>query len=290
MNQNVEKVLIIGLGMIGASIALASKSKGIKVIGFDSSKDSMQYAINNNIIDDFTDSIDQINSKEFCRDIDLIILSVPPKQTLDVLNNLKDIWNFDTSITDTSSVKNHIKLEGASNILLSHPIAGSDQSGISSANANLFTNKKNVLCDPFNCDKEHFEKVENFWKNALQMKTASMTVNEHDLVFAMTSHLPHLVSYALIDSIRLSNHDVEDNAGGGLKEFLRLSGSNSEMWRDIFVLNRVDLIKALAGMQISLNNLLELITETKQIPDIFSHLELLNKELDEIKSFKEDKF
>ena len=122
------------------------------------------------------------------------------------------------------------------------------------------------------------------------MKIALMTVNEHDLVFAMTSHLPHLVSYALIDSIRLSNHDVEDNAGGGLKEFLRLSGSNPEMWRDIFVLNRVDLIKALAGMQVSLNNLLELITETKQIPDIFSHLELLNKELDEIKSFKEDKF
>ena len=122
------------------------------------------------------------------------------------------------------------------------------------------------------------------------MKTALMTVSEHDLVFAMTSHLPHLVSYALIDSIRLSNHDVDDNAGGGLKEFLRLSGSNSEMWRDIFMLNRVDLIKALAGMQVSLNNLLELITETKQIPDVFSHLEMLNKELDEIKSFKEDKF
>ena len=81
-----------------------------------------------------------------------------------------------------------------------------------------------------------------------------------------------------------------DNAGGGIKEFLRLSGSNPEMWRDIFMLNRVDLIKALAGMQISLNNLLELITETKQIPDIFSHLEILKKELDEIKSYKEDKF
>ena len=192
--------------------------------------------------------------------------------------------------TDTSSVKNHIKLNGASNIVLSHPIAGSDQSGISAANGDLFKNKKNVLCDPFNSKKGHFEKVDNFWKNALQMRTSSMSVSEHDLIFAMTSHLPHLVSYALIDSIRLSNHDVDDNAGGGLKEFLRLSGSNSEMWRDIFMLNRVDLIKALAGMQVSLNNLLELITETKQIPDVFSHLELLNKELDEIKSFKEDKF
>ena len=290
MNLNVEKILIIGLGMIGSSIALASKSKGISVLGFDKSSKLLEKAIEKNIIDQDVKSVEEINSPKFAKEIDLIIVAVPPKQTLAVFNQLKDIWNTEVTITDTSSVKNHIKLDNVSNIVLSHPIAGSDQSGLEAANAKLFFNKKNVLCNPFNSSKGHYEKVDNFWKNALQMKTALMSVNEHDLVFAITSHLPHLVSYALIDSIRLSNHDVEDNAGGGLKEFLRLSGSNSEMWRDIFVLNRVDLIKALAGMQVSLNNLLELITETKQIPDIFSHLEMLQKELDEIKSFKEDKF
>ena len=290
MNINVEKILIIGLGMIGSSIALASKSKGISVLGFDKSTKLLNKAIEKNIIDQDVKSVEEINSPKFAKEIDLIIVAVPPKQTLDVFNQLKDIWNTEVTITDTSSVKNHIKLDNVSNIVLSHPIAGSDQSGLESANGKLFFNKKNVLCNPFNSGKGHYEKVDNFWKNALQMKTTLMSVNEHDLVFAITSHLPHLVSYALIDSIRLSSHDVEDNAGGGLKEFLRLSGSNSEMWRDIFVLNRVDLIKALAGMQVSLNNLLELITETKQIPDIFSHLEMLQKELDEIKSFKEDKF
>ena len=290
MNLNVEKILIIGLGMIGSSIALASKSKGISVLGFDKSSKLLEKAIEKNIIDQDVKSVEEINSPKFVKEIDLIIIAVPPKQTLAVFNQLKDIWNTEVTITDTSSVKNHIKLDNVSNIVLSHPIAGSDQSGLEAANAKLFFNKKNVLCNPFNSGKGHYEKVDNFWKNALQMKTTLMSVNEHDLVFAITSHLPHLVSYALIDSIRLSNHDVEDNAGGGLKEFLRLSGSNSEMWRDIFVLNRVDLIKALAGMQVSLNNLLELITETKQIPDIFSHLEMLQKELDEIKSFKEDKF
>ena len=290
MNLNVEKILIIGLGMIGSSIALASKSKGISVIGFDKSSKFLEEAIEKDIIDQDVKTVDEINSPEFVKDIDLIIIAVPPKQTLIVFNQLKDIWNTNVTITDTSSVKNHLKLDNVSNIVLSHPIAGSDQSGIKAANEELFINKKNVLCDPFNSDKGHYEKVDNFWKNALQMKTALMSVNEHDLVFALTSHLPHLVSYALIDSIRLSNHDTKDNAGGGLKEFLRLSGSNSEMWRDIFFLNRVDLIKALAGMQVSLNNLLELITETKQIPDIFSHSEILKKELDEIKSFKEDKF
>ena len=286
MSLNVDNILIIGLGMIGSSIALASKSKGINVTGFDLDDETLKKAINEKIIDAKIESIEKINQQ----DTDLVILAVPPNKTLELLNSLDYLWNTTTSITDTSSVKNHIKLKDVNNIVLSHPIAGSDKSGIDALDNNLFIEKKNILCNPFNASDEHIKKVENFWVNALNMRIEMMTVAEHDLIFAMTSHLPHLVSYALIDSIRLSNSKVKGNSGGGLKEFLRLSGSNPEMWRDIFILNRVDLIKALAGMQVSLNNLLELITETKQIPDIFSHDEMLKNELKEIKSFKEDKF
>ena len=286
MNLNVNSLLIIGLGMIGSSIALSSKSKGIKVYGLDVKKSISDRALKKEIVDEIIESIDDIDSNK----IDLIIISVPPKETLDLINQLEFLWNTNVTITETSSVKNHIKIENISNLVLSHPIAGSDKSGLDAADKNLFLNKKNVVCDPFNADKDHLERVEIFWKDALQMRVSHMTVSEHDLIFAMTSHLPHLISYALIDSIRLSSSQVGDNAGGGLKEFLRLSGSNSQMWRDIFILNRVDLIKALAGMQVSLNNLLELITESKEIPDIFSHLEILKEELEEIKSFKEDNF
>ena len=286
MNFNVEKILVVGLGMIGSSIAFAAKSKGINVNGFDLNDDVLKKAIDENIIDATIESIEEINTNQ----IDLIILAVPPKQTLELLNKLDYLWNSKITITDTSSVKNHIKLEGVNNIVLSHPIAGSDKSGIDALDKNLFIEKKNILCNPFDANEDHLKRVENFWVNALNMRVEIMTVAEHDLIFAMTSHLPHLVSYALIDSIRTSNLGVKDNSGGGLKEFLRLSGSNAEMWRDIFMLNRVDLIKALAGMQVSLNNLLELMTETKQIPDIFSHDEMLKNELKEIKSFKEDKF
>ena len=290
MNINASNILIVGLGMIGSSIALACKSKGIHVKAFDIDKSVYQDALKNNVIDESVEFFENINSLEFVSDIDLIVIAVPPKETLEVINKLDLIWNTGTTITDTSSVKNHIKLENVNNIVLSHPIAGSDKSGLSAADTNLFNNKKNVICNPFNADQIHLDRVENFWKGALNMKISYMSVSEHDLIFAMTSHLPHLVSYALIDSIRLSTLDVADNAGGGLKEFLRLSGSNPEMWRDIFTLNRVDLIKALAGMQVSLNNLLELITEAKEIPDVLSHLEILKDELNEIKSFKEDKF
>ena len=290
MNSNVNNILIIGLGMIGSSIALSSKAKGIKIYGFDQDKSIAEEAIKKCVIDEVVKSFDEGDLNESFNEVDLIIIAVPPKQTLDVINNLEMFWNTNITITDTSSVKNHIKVEDVSNIVLSHPIAGSDKSGLDAADKNLFTNKKNVICDPFQAGKEHLERVEIFWKDALQMRVSYMSVSEHDLIFAMTSHLPHLISYALIDSIRLSSSKVSDNAGGGLKEFLRLSGSNPQMWRDIFILNRVDIIKALAGMQVSLNNLLELITESKEIPDIFSHLELLKEELEEIKSFKEENF
>ena len=286
MNFNVENILVVGLGMIGSSIAVAAKSKGIKVNGTDLDENVVKKAIDEKIIDAGIKSLEEINTN----DTDLIILAVPPKKTLELFETLDYLWNTSVTITDTSSVKNHINLKDVNNIVLSHPIAGSDKSGIDALDKNLFTEKKNILCNPFEASEGHLKKVENFWVNALNMRVEMMTVAEHDLIFAMTSHLPHLVSYALIDSIRTSNLSVKDNSGGGLKEFLRLSGSNAEMWRDIFMLNRVDLIKALAGMQVSLNNLLELMTETKQIPDIFSHDEMLKNELKEIKSFKEDKF
>ena len=286
MNFNVENILVVGLGMIGSSIAVSAKSKGIKVNGIDLNENVVKKAIEENIIDAGIKSLEEINTN----DIDLIILAVPPKKTLELFEKLNYLWNTSVTITDTSSVKNHINLKDVNNIVLSHPIAGSDKSGIDALDKNLFTEKKNILCNPFEANEDHLKKVENFWVNALNMRVEIMTIAEHDHIFAMTSHLPHLVSYALIDSIRASNLNVKDNSGGGLREFLRLSGSNAEIWRDIFMLNRVDLIKALAGMQVSLNNLLELITETKQIPDIFSHDEMLKNELKEIKSFKEDKF
>ena len=290
MKDNVESILIIGLGMMGASLALASKSKGIKVYGHDSDSSAVESAKNDNFIDESFNSLEEINNKNLSDIIDLIIVCVPPRQTQEVFNNIHELWNTSITITDTSSVKNHIKVGEVDNIILSHPIAGSDRSGLSAADIELYFDKKNVICDPFKANSIHMKRLTDFWEGAMQMRTSLMTVNDHDLIFAMTSHLPHLVSYALIDSIRLSSSNVEDNAGGGLKEFLRLSGSNSEMWSEIFTLNRVDLIKALAGLQISINNLLELITESKEIPDVFNHLEILKDELDEIKSFKEENF
>ena len=288
MSDSVKQILIIGLGLIGSSIAKASKNKGIIVHGFDINESSLSIALEDNIIDSSFDSIESINHKDLVDKIDLIVISVSPKNTQNILNQIKNLWNTNITITETASVKNHLNISSASNIILSHPIAGSHKSGISSIDENLFQNKKTIVCNPNNVSDIHINKLNNFWKHAMQMRVSEMSVKEHDLLFAMTSHLPHLISYALIDSIRLSSKDVEDNAGGGLKEFIRLSGSNAEMWRDIFELNDKNIIKSLASFQLSINNLLELIAKTKEIPEVFSHSELLEKELDEIKKYKED--
>ena len=288
MSDSVKQILIIGLGLIGSSIAKASKNKGIIVHGFDINESTLSTALEDNIIDSSFDSIESINHKDLVDKIDLIVISVSPKNTQNILNEIKNLWNTNITITETASVKNHLNISSASNIILSHPIAGSHKSGISSIDENLFQNKKTIVCNPNNVNDIHINKLNNFWKHAMQMRVSEMSVKEHDLLFAMTSHLPHLISYALIDSIRLSSKDVEDNAGGGLKEFIRLSGSNAEMWRDIFELNDKNIIKSLASFQLSINNLLELIAKTKEIPEVFSHSELLEKELDEIKKYKED--
>ena len=288
MSDSVKQILIIGLGLIGSSIAKASKNKGIIVHGFDINESSLSTALEDNIIDSSFDSIESINHKDLVDKIDLIVISVSPKNTQNILNQIKNLWNTNITITETASVKNHLNISSASNIILSHPIAGSHKSGISSIDENLFQNKKTIVCNPNDVSDIHINKLNNFWEHAMQMRVSEMSVKEHDLLFAMTSHLPHLISYALIDSIRLSSKDVEDNAGGGLKEFIRLSGSNAEMWRDIFELNDKNIIKSLASFQLSINNLLELIAKTKEIPEVFSHSELLEKELDEIKKYKED--
>ena len=174
-----------------------------------------------------------------------------------MISELKNLWNTEITITETSSVKNQLNFDSPNNIIFSHPIAGSDKSGIGGIDEELFLNKKTIICNPYNAKEAHLTKIKNFWQHALSMRVSEMSVKEHDLLFAMTSHLPHLISYALIDSIRLAEKDVGDNAGGGLKEFIRLSGSNPEMWKDIFELNEKNIIKSLASFQLSINNLLE---------------------------------
>ena len=142
MNNSVKEILIIGLGLIGSSIAMASRSKGIVVHGFDINEAYVAKALKEEIIDGSFSSIKEINNKDLIGKVDLIIVSVSPKNTQVVINELDVLWNSDITITDTASVKNHLKFSSSSNIVLSHPIAGSDKSGIDAGIDDLFIGKK----------------------------------------------------------------------------------------------------------------------------------------------------
>ena len=162
MNNPVKEILVIGLGLIGSSIAIASRAKGIVVHGFDIDESSVNKAIENNIIDKSFSSIEEINNKDLIGKVDLIIVSVSPKNTQDVINNLDILWNSEITITDTSSVKNHLSFKESSNIILSHPIAGSDRSGVEAGTEGLFIGKKNVICNPFDADQFHVDRAQRF--------------------------------------------------------------------------------------------------------------------------------
>ena len=124
MTNPAQEILIIGLGLIGSSLAKAAKNKGLVVHGYDLDQISLTQALENKIIDKAIESIDEINNKELIGKIDLIIVAVSPRATQSVISSLKNLWNTDISITETSSVKNHLNFDSPNNLVLSHPVAG----------------------------------------------------------------------------------------------------------------------------------------------------------------------
>ena len=162
MSNSVNEILIIGLGLIGASIAKASKEKGIIVHGYDIKKSVIKTAIEDNVIDQSIDSIEGLNNKSLIDKIDLVIISVSPKATQEIINQIPNLLNTKITITDTSSVKGHLKISSISNFILSHPIAGSDKSGIASLDQTLFENKKTIICNPNNVKDVHLKKLTDF--------------------------------------------------------------------------------------------------------------------------------
>ena len=180
MSNPAKEILVIGLGLIGSSLAKAAKNKGLIVHGFDEDKNSLKEALNKNIIDSSFESLKDINNKSLVGKIDILIVAVSPRATQVVISELKNLWNTEITITETSSVKNQLNFDSPNNIIFSHPIAGSDKSGIGGIDEELFLNKKTIICNPYNVNEAHLTKIKNFWQHALSMRVSEMSVKEHD--------------------------------------------------------------------------------------------------------------
>ena len=244
-----KKLLIIGCGLIGSSILRGSINKKIskKIFIYEKSKKNIS-------------KIKKINSKVIIlkkldkkiSDIDFVILSTPMSQYERAIPHLNKFLNKKSIITDVGSTKQNIlnlknkKLNKSLDWILSHPIAGSEVSGPEFGSKNLFLNKWCIIVNDKNQNK--VKKVVRFWKK-LGSNVIFMGPSEHDKIFAVTSHLPHLIAYNLIktaqDFQKKQKKNIIKFSAGGLRDFSRTAASNEIMWRDVFFNNKENMINTI---------------------------------------------
>lgn len=236
------KVVIVGLGLIGGSIArgLVAKQTGARVVAVGRNEAILQKALDDGAISSYSTDITQA-----CKDADLVVIAVPSLTVKHILKELQPVLASHTVVTDAASVKGEV-IESVTevfgcvpeNFVPGHPIAGSEHSGYSASSADLFEHKKVILTPLENTRQSAYELVQNFWE-LLGAQVISMSVKHHDEVLAATSHLPHLLAFALVDTLSRQGESEEifRYAAGGFRDFTRIASSDPQMWHDIFMAN-----------------------------------------------------
>jgi len=287
-----KKVLIIGCGLIGSSILRAINSKKLskKTFVLEKSKKNISKIKKIKSNCKFIKSINREIS-----DVDLVIICTPMSQYKKIIQRLNKSLKAGCLITDVGSTKqNIIKLKNK--ILnkklywiLSHPIAGSEVSGPEYGNKNLFLNKWCVIIKEKKQNSKKINLLKKFWKK-IGSKVVLMNPVNHDKIFSITSHLPHLIAYNLIktaqDSQKIQRKNLIQYSAGGLRDFSRIAASNEIMWRDIFF-NNDNIIKAINLFTKNLNSFKKII-QNKNNKKLLSRLSNSKKVRTQIVQLKQD--
>ena len=284
-----EKITIIGCGLIGSSILRKINNNKISksVSVFDKSKDEIETIKKESLCSNIAKDI-----QSAVKDSDLVILAIPLSSYKEVLLSAKDVLKKDAIITDTGSVKKEVnKIFENLNLtniswIASHPIAGTEESGPSAGFKDLFKDRWTIVCDTKNSNKDKVEKLKKFWE-FLGSKVKLMSIEEHDHILALTSHLPHAVAYNIVKTAINNDEKFRDEiikySAGGLRDFTRIASSDPIMWRDIFIDNSDNILKVLDEFSKNIadfrkaiidkngDTLLKIFTSTKNIrKEIFS--------------------
>ena len=286
-----HNILIIGCGLIGSSILRGSFARKISknIFVYEKSKKNISLIKKINKKTNFINRLDSQISK-----MDLIILCTHMNQYINIIKKLQKFTSSKNIITDTGSTKRNIinlinRNKKIKDIFIpSHPIAGSEVSGPKHGNKDLFRNKWCIILN--NKNKIKLKKVENFWKK-LGSKIIFMNAIEHDKIFSITSHLPHLIAYNLvktaIDFQKKNKQHIIKYSAGGLRDFSRTAASNETMWRDIFFSNKDNIIQSINIFVKNLNNFKNLINK-KNNKDIIRILKSSKKVRKQIIDLKQD--
>lgn len=258
--MNIKHIAIIGVGLIGGSFALALRKKGYKgtITGIGRNKANLIKAKKLGVIDTYS-----LVHARGVKDADLILLASSVGQFEEIAIKIKDSIKKGAIVTDVGSVKAGVinKLEPLMPegvyFVGGHPIAGKECPGVDAADARLFKNAKCIITPRENTNSEALDKVISIWKK-IGAKPVIMSPEKHDLIYAAVSHLPHVVAYALVNSILDVDKDILHQGGRGLKDMTRIALSPTELWRDICSDNREDILLTLKKFSSSISHMVSL--------------------------------
>jgi prephenate dehydrogenase len=253
MTLKLERLVVVGVGLIGGSFALALREAGTvgHVVGVGRRRETLEQARHLGIIDELA------QGWECARHADMVLLAMPVGQTGAVLRELAPHLGPATIVTDAGSTKRDVVAAARQTLGTSlpqfvpgHPVAGTEQSGPQAAFAGLYRNRRVILTPLAETCAGALQTVRQAWETC-GAQVRELDPEMHDQVLALVSHLPHLLAFALVDQV--ARHEQREQlfsyAAGGFRDFTRIASSHPEMWRDICLANRELLLRELAAYE-----------------------------------------
>ena len=278
-----KKICIIGCGLIGSSLARAIKKNNLaeKIVSSNRSEEVNKKVIELKIVDDSSS-----DTKKMADGSDLVVIATPLSSYEDVISKIKNSLKDGVILTDVGSVKENIINLIEKNIpesiswIPSHPIAGTEESGPEAGFSELFQNRWCILTPSKKAKEKDINLLQTFWEK-VGSKVDIMQAKQHDYILSITSHIPHLIAYNIVNT-SLNIQDEKEStivkySAGGLRDFTRIAASNPIMWRDVFIQNKKNtskmidkFIENLEGLKKAIENedgkkLEQIFTKTKKI-------------------------
>ena len=260
----INKITIIGVGLIGGSLALALKERNLAkaVFGYGRDQTRLEEAQKSNVIDAFSTNI-----KEAIDEANIVVIATPVGTFKDILDQIEPLISSNVIITDVGSTKsdivnivNDVLRDKSSYFIPAHPIAGKERSGFEVSDSKLYDGKKVIITPQEANSPESIDVIDQMWKN-VGADVDFMSAESHDNLLGMTSHLPHMLAFSLVNYLVDQNPNASIYAGGGFKDFSRIASGDAIMWRDICLQNKNQIMNHLKGYQSTLDDLLEAIND-----------------------------
>jgi cyclohexadieny/prephenate dehydrogenase len=256
-----DRVALIGFGLIGGSIARAARAQGLagEIVTTARSARTRARVSELGVVDRVVET-----NVDAVKDADLVILCIPVGACGPVAQEIAPHLKPGAIVSDVGSVKGAVVRDMAPHLpagvhfIPAHPVAGTEHSGPDSGFAELFINRWCILTPPDGSDADALERLRAFWA-ALGAKVEIMTPDHHDLVLAITSHLPHLIAYTIVGTAdelgQVTSSEVMKFSAGGFRDFTRIAASDPIMWRDVFLANKEAVLEMLGTFNEDLSKL-----------------------------------